>query len=79
MSELITISVENHITDVRLNRPEKLNALNQEMFAAIGETIDRLAGESRFRAVVLTGEGKGLSGLASTISVSRGIGKNKII
>jgi len=59
MSELVTISIDNHIADVRLNRPEKLNALNQEMFDAISDMLKRLSCESSVRAVVLSGEGKG--------------------
>jgi len=32
MSDLITIEKTNGIADVRLNRPEKYNALSPEMF-----------------------------------------------
>ena len=35
MSELVTVNIENHIADVRLNRPDKYNALSPGMFAAV--------------------------------------------
>jgi len=56
---LVTVSIENHVADVRFNRPEKYNALSLAMVQAIADTVDRLAGESTVRAVVLSGEGKG--------------------
>ncbi|MBU3914414.1 crotonase/enoyl-CoA hydratase family protein [bacterium] len=59
MSDLVTISIDNHIADVRLNRPEKLNALSADMFAAILNMLKRLENESTVRVVVLSGEGKG--------------------
>jgi enoyl-CoA hydratase/carnithine racemase len=59
MTELVTLSIENHVADVRFNRPDKYNALSLDMVQAIADTIDRLAGESAVRAVVLSGEGKG--------------------
>lgn len=59
MTELVTISIEDHIADVRLNRPEKLNALSQDMFDAISGALARLATENTVRAVVLSGQGKG--------------------
>ena len=34
-ADLVTIDVNNGIADVRLNRQEKYNALNQDMFDAI--------------------------------------------
>lgn len=71
MSELVTISIENHIADVRLNRPDKLNALSQDMFDAINTMIDRLADESSVRVVVLSGTGKGFcAGLDTSLFAS---------
>jgi len=59
MSDLVTIRIENHVADVRLNRPDKINALNPEMFEAIVAAGLRLAKEPGVRAVVLSGEGRG--------------------
>lgn len=59
MTELITVSIENHVADVRFNRPDKYNALSLDMISAMADTIDRLAKEPGVRAVVISGEGKG--------------------
>lgn len=59
MSERVTISVENHIADVRFNRPEKMNALDPEQIDAIIDATDKLAAMKDVRAIVLSGNGKG--------------------
>jgi len=59
MSELVTIAIENHIADVRFNRPDKYNALSLDMITAMADALDRLAEESTVRAVVVSGAGKG--------------------
>ena len=52
------------IADVRLNRPEKLNALSQDMFADLLEMGVTIRRRPDVRAVVLSGEGRGFcSGL----------------
>ena len=49
---------------LRLNRPERLNAVNQVMQAELLETFAALAGDHSIHAVVLTGTGRGFcSGL----------------
>jgi enoyl-CoA hydratase len=42
---------------LRLNRPEALNALNTEVFAALNEAIDEVARVDDIRALVVTGAG----------------------
>ena len=54
----VTITISNHIADVRLNRPAKMNALDSEMFEAIIEAGENVAKNSGVRCVVLSGEGK---------------------
>ena len=58
-SERVILEVRDAVADVRLNRPEKLNALDGEMFAAIREAIRSVASDRAVRAVVLSGEGRG--------------------
>jgi enoyl-CoA hydratase len=49
---------------LRLNRPERLNALNAELVGAIEQECRRLSGDTSTRAVVITGNGRGFcSGL----------------
>ena len=58
MSERVTISVKDHIADVRFNRPEKMNALDAAQIDAIVEAGEKLAAMEGIRAIVLSGEGK---------------------
>ncbi len=58
MTERVTIAVDGHIADVRLNRPEKMNALDSAMFAAIIEAQRALADDRSVRVIVLSGEGR---------------------
>jgi len=55
----VTVAVEEGVADVRLNRAEKLNALDTAMFQALIETGSELASDRSLRAVVLSGEGRG--------------------
>ena len=59
MSDRVSISIDNGIADVRLNRPDKLNALDQAMFQGIVEAGEGLKGDPGVRVVVLSGEGRG--------------------
>jgi enoyl-CoA hydratase/carnithine racemase len=55
----VMVSINNGVADIRLNRPEKINALDPAMFDAIVAASDRIASEPGVRAVVLSGEGRG--------------------
>ena len=58
-AERVTVAVKDGVADVRMNRPEKLNALDQAMFDALAETSAKLGADPSVRAVVLSGEGRG--------------------
>jgi enoyl-CoA hydratase/carnithine racemase len=59
MSELVTISKSGGVADVRLNRPDKYNALSPDMFTAIVEAGESLRDDPAVRVVVLSGNGRG--------------------
>jgi enoyl-CoA hydratase/carnithine racemase len=59
MADRVTVSVEGGVADVRLNRPDKINALDVAMFTGLVETGEALKGDASVRAVVLSGEGRG--------------------
>jgi len=59
MAELVTIDVSNGVADVRLNRPEKYNALSPQMFQAITQAGEQLAERKDVKVVVLSGNGRG--------------------
>src|SRR5947209_7571267 len=53
----VTVTVTDGIADVRLNRPEKRNALDTAMFAGLIRAGEQVASEPGVRVVVLSGEG----------------------
>jgi enoyl-CoA hydratase/carnithine racemase len=59
MAERVTVDVRSGIADVRLARPDKMNALDAAMFAALVEAGDTVAADPSVRVVVLSGEGRG--------------------
>jgi len=60
----VLVTVDGGVAHVRLNRPDKLNALDGAMFSAIAATGEALKSDRSARAVVLSGEGRGFcSGL----------------
>ena len=54
----VKIEIEAHVADVVLNRPDKMNAVDMQMFVALGAAADRLAADKSVRAVVLRGAGE---------------------
>ena len=76
----VTCTVNDGVADVRLNRPEKLNALDGAMVAGILEVGEALLADTSVRAVVVSGEGRGFcAGLdfASFQSMADGPPKDK--
>ena len=53
----VTVTLIGAVADVRLNRPEKRNALDPAMFEALVATGERLKSQPGVRAVVLSGAG----------------------
>lgn len=59
MNDRVTITMrDDGIADVRMNRPDKMNALDSDQWAALVEAIDRLKATEGLRVVVLSGEGR---------------------
>ena len=58
MSDRVSVHIENGVADVRLNRPEKMNAIDPAMFTGLRDAGRALADEESVRAAVLSGEGR---------------------
>lgn len=57
--KLVTLHIDHQgIAHAKLNRPEKLNALNLPMFEAIAQTARTLRNNTNVRVVILSGNGK---------------------
>lgn len=72
MTDRVLVEVQDHIAQVRFNRPEKHNALDYDQFRAIVQAGKSLMDRKDVRAVVLSGNGPSfcsgldLSGFTST-------------
>lgn len=59
--ELAIYEEEDRVAIVTLNRPEKLNALSRDLWAAFDACMERALGNPHIRAVVLLGQGRAFS------------------
>lgn len=57
---MITLEIDNNIAEVTLNAPEKMNALDEQAIAELGQAYTDAA-EAGVRALLLRGEGRGFS------------------
>lgn len=58
MSERVEVHQDGAVAIVELARGDKLNAMDGEMFAAIGDTFRRIGRDPAVRAIVLAGQGR---------------------
>jgi enoyl-CoA hydratase/carnithine racemase len=58
MTDRVTIDIRDGVADVRLNRPDKLNAFDIAMFIEVAAAIDGLATNTDVRCIVLSGLGR---------------------
>ena len=54
---ILTYEVDRGVATLTLNRPEKRNALNQEILTALKEALERTSAEKSVRVVALRGAG----------------------
>lgn len=62
MTDVLKYSVEEGVAQVVINRPDKMNALNNELMNALIETGESIKSDPSVRVVVLSGEGKNFCG-----------------
>jgi len=55
--EAILLTIERGVATITLNRPQRLNALNRQMFRELDEAFDEVAADSSARVLVITGAG----------------------
>ena len=58
MYDTLELNIDNGIANVLLNRPEKHNAINLDMFRELGEVGEFLSSNEDVRVVILSGNGK---------------------
>ena len=61
MTEYCLVEKKDHIMTVRINRPDRLNALHSLANAELGEVFDDFAADDDMWVAIMTGEGRGFS------------------
>ena len=78
----VSITIDNHVAHVLLDRADKMNALDDAMFEAIVAAGQHLHDERGVRAVVLSGAGRAFCAgidLSSLGNTSRWDGENSLV
>ncbi len=57
-SERILVGIDDGVAHVELARPDRLNAMDRDMFAAIGDTFRALGRDPAVRVILLSGQGR---------------------
>lgn len=74
----IELTLDSRIATITLNRPEKRNAMTDDMRTELIDVLTRVSSDPRVRAVILTGNGKGfcaggdVSGMAQRMEAPAG-------
>lgn len=56
--ETIIVDVENHVAQITLNRPDALNALNDELMTELADALSALQANDKVRCIIITGSEK---------------------
>jgi len=56
--KMIVVETEEHVTTIRLNRPDALNALNLALLGELSEAINAASDDDKVRCIILTGSDK---------------------
>jgi enoyl-CoA hydratase len=59
--QYISLKKENNFFIIKLNRPDRLNALGVDVVLELSEALDKVAKNDEIRVVIITGEGKAFS------------------
>lgn len=61
MSATVEFEVSDGVAFIALNRPEKLNAINDDVLGGLYDTVDRIGSSSEVKAAILFGRGRAFS------------------
>jgi enoyl-CoA hydratase len=56
--QFLTLAVENRVATLTVNRPDKLNALNDATIAELGQAIDEVRARDDIAGLIVTGAGR---------------------
>jgi 2-(1,2-epoxy-1,2-dihydrophenyl)acetyl-CoA isomerase len=73
MSEPVLFEVQSGVATITLNRPDRLNALNEDIHTHLRAAFDRIETDETIRAVLLTGAGRGFCAGADLMQSLSGV------
>lgn len=59
MTDTVRFEVSGAVATITLNRPDRLNAMTEELIGGVLARLDQASGDDAIRVVVLTGAGRG--------------------
>lgn len=77
MYQTLLITVDNGICTITINRPDKLNALNKDVFTDLNKALDEIENNPAIRSVIITGAGPKAFVAGADISEFSGLDKEQ--
>ena len=59
--QTLTLDIDDHVARISLNRPDMMNAFNEQLIWDMGEATQVVREDSQIRVLVITGEGRGFT------------------
>ncbi|WP_085993052.1 enoyl-CoA hydratase/isomerase family protein [Oceanobacillus senegalensis] len=79
MSEILQVRKENKIAYLKMNRPEKRNALSNELKGALIEALKDAEKDDKIKVIIISGEGKSFCAGGDIGAMSPGANPSKIM
>jgi enoyl-CoA hydratase len=77
MYHTLLTTLDNNVLTIIINRPEKLNALNSQVFDDLNNVLDRIENDPEIRSVIITGAGPKAFVAGADISEFGGLNKEE--
>ena len=77
MYTTLLTNLENGIFTITVNRPEKLNALNKDVFTDLGKALDEVSSNAEIRSAIITGAGPKAFVAGADITEFKGLDKDQ--
>jgi enoyl-CoA hydratase len=77
MYQTLLTSLDNHILTITINRPDKLNALNKDVFTDLDNILNEIESNTEIKSVIITGAGPKAFVAGADISEFGGLDKQQ--
>ena len=78
MPSVIEVQIEDKVGIIKLNRPESLNAFNNELSDALYSQVEEFNASSTVNSILITGNGKAFSAGADVAGFQEGNTKKRL-